>query len=224
MCGILNNGFNRLDSDMKCYNKTISTELKEMKSSFNSTVEQMFYEGEDEEYNEIEGEPTDVELVEENSSEAGSEQVQDPEMEKEILPSGSNENPLESNSIFSKMRKKLVVPKNVGPQVDEDLATFMNHIAKEPMRTDEFLAIKKTILRPENCMELLVPSIPEPVWKTIGESPQTTDKYLQRLHGDMLTFVCSLIYAINGLNNLVPQCPSLASKVEEFTETLKLFG
>lgn len=224
MCGILNNGFNRLGADMKCYNTTISTELKDMKSSFENTLEQMMYEEED--YHEQDNfeESTEVEHRMEASSGVGSELTPEIETEKDNIQTGAEETPTENNSIFSKMRKKLVVPKNVGPEVDSDLAKFINFICKEPMRTDEFLNIKKKILRPENCTELQVPSIPEPVWKTIGDNAQTNEKYLQRIHGDMLTFVNSMIYAINGLNNLVPQCPSLASKVEEFTETLKLFG
>lgn len=198
MCGILKNGFNRLGSDMKCYNTTISTGLKEMKSSFENTLEQMCYEEEDELFNDMETDPTEVELGEGNSSDVGSEQVVDLEGDKDIgkenTSTEATHTPTENISIFSKMRKKLVVPTNVGPQVDADLATFMNFIAKEPMRTDEFLTIKKTILRLENCTELQVPSIPEPVWKTIGGNAQASHKYLQRIHGDMLTFVYSLVY------------------------------
>lgn len=222
MCGILNNGFNRLGSDMKCYNNTISSELKEMKSSFENTLEQMFYEEEEEESDNL-PDTAETNLPGDVMSDAGSEISPEVEIVKQASDGNTEDTPTESNSIFSKMRKKLVVPKNVGPEVDEDLAKFINFISKEPMKTEEFLSIKKTILRPQNCTQLQVPSIPEPVWKTIGENAQTNEKYLQRVHGDTLTFVYSMIYAINGLN-LVPQCPSLACKVEEFTECLKLFG
>lgn len=205
---------------MKGLKTSVTSELKEMSNQFEASLEG--YDWEEEDYEPGNEETPDTARLDTGHDISEEEEGDIPQNEEKTETTGEPSNA--GQSIFSRLAQELQGPSNTAMNVDEDLATFINLVCSQPLRTDEFLKLKDSIKRPPNCTELQVPPVPEAIYVKLGEEVKSPDEYFQRLHGDILAFVIMIIRSLNDLNKLIPVCPQIVKSVEEITQSMKLFG